>query len=101
MSGRGKTLDTELYHIKVAECLCWCEEFTVKGIKADQDDFGELDDREPQSATKYRGCGDMHFTPKPCTTKVLDKYGITCEEYNDVADALEECLSFGRCGYCN
>ena len=93
---------TDLYDIKVSRWMCWCPVFTIKGIKADSDDFGEKDDIDCNCEDKpFRGCGNMIFTPKPPTQKVLDKYGITVDEYNEIASVLEDGLSFGYCGLCS
>ena len=93
---------TDLFDIKVSRWLCYCPIFSVKGIKADEDDFGEKDDLDRHCEDKpEHGCGNMTFTPKPATQKVLDKYGITVDEYNEIASVLEEGLSFGRCRLCD
>ena len=93
---------TDLYDIKVSRWMCWCPIFTIKGIKAAADDFGENDDIDCHCEDKpFRGCGNMIFTPKPATQKVLDKYGITVDEYNEIASVLEDGLSFGYCGLCS
>jgi hypothetical protein len=42
----------------------------------------------------------MTFERNPSTQLILDKYGITEEEYNEVATRLEIDLSFGSCGWC-
>ena len=91
---------SDLYDIKVSRWSCWCPIFTIKGIKADEDDFGEKDDIDTSMDKPFHGCGNMTFTPKPPTQKVLDKYGITVDEYNEIASVLEEGLSFGYCGLC-
>ncbi len=88
-----------LYDIKVSKWNCWCPVFIIKGQKADQDDFGEGDDIDFANKPKH-GCGNKVFTPKPVAQKTLDKYGITVDEYNEIADVLVEGLSFGYCGLC-
>ena len=93
---------SDLYDIKVSKWLCYCPIFTIKGIKADEDDFGEKEDIDRHCEDKPdHGCGNMTFTPKPATQKVLDKYGITVDEYNEIADVLQDGLSFGYCGLCS
>ena len=47
------------------------------------------------------GCGNKVFVAKPATQKVLQKYGITIDEYNEIADVLVAGLSFGYCGLCS
>ena len=94
--------ETDLYDIKVSKWSCWCPVFTIKGQNADAEDFGDWDDIDRHCEDKPdHGCGNMTFTPKPATQKVLDKYGITVDEYNEIASALEDGLSFGRCGLCS
>lgn len=89
-----------LYDIKVSKWNCYCPIFTIKGQKANQYDFGEGDDIDFADKPKY-GCGNKVFVAKPATQKVLDKYGITIDEYNEIADVLVEGLSFGYCGLCS
>lgn len=89
-----------LYDIKVSRWNCYCPVFTIKGQKADQADFGEGDDIDFANKPKY-GCGNKVFVAKSATQKVLDKYGITIDEFNEIASVLEEGLSFGYCGLCS
>ena len=97
---RLETSKDGLYDIKVSKWNCYCPIFTIKGQKADQDDFGEGDDIDFVNKPKY-GCGNKVFTPKPVTQKILDKYGIDVDEYNEIASVLEEGLTFGYCGLCS
>lgn len=46
------------------------------------------------------GYGDMYFEPEPPTKEVLDKYGITEEEYYNICNELEYKLGIGCCGWC-
>lgn len=89
-----------LYDIKVSKWICYCPIFTIKGKKADQYDFGEGDDIDFDNKPKH-GCGNKVFVAKPATQKTLDKYDITVDEYNEIADVLVEGLSFGYCGLCS
>ena len=92
-------IKNELFHLVVSRWLCHPETFTVKGIKADPDDFGDQEDRDYQNAEPW-SCADMHFTPKPATQEILAKYSIDVDQYNEIASALENALSFGCCGLC-
>lgn len=85
--------------IKPYDCLCELDTFTINGISADYDDFGEKYDTDRINAPDY-GCGDMRFIPKVSTEKVLNKYQITQSEYYEICYELESALSFGRCGWC-
>ena len=87
------------HKIVVYGALCSTSLFTVNGITADSNDFGEQYDRDKEGAEDY-ACGDMHFTPKASTKEILTKYAIDEEEYQRIAGQLEEKLSFGRCGWC-
>ena len=85
--------------LEIAGSLCWACLFSINGVDADPDDFGDKFDHDEENAEDY-GCGDMRFDPKPATSEVLNKYSITVEEYAAVAGKLEEGLSFGACGWC-
>ena len=87
------------YRIEAYDALCELQVFTVNGVSAEYDDFGDKDDNDTGNAENY-GCGDMRFTPKPVTDGVLFKYGISPDEYNTITGELEEKLSFGSCGWC-
>jgi len=79
--------------------LCYVKEFTINGIAADYEDFGEKYDRSPYDAGSY-GCGNMQFTRVPVRTEILEKYHITEAEYSQVCEKLEDGLSFGFCSRC-
>ena len=85
--------------LDVYDALCSCAEFKINGIHADYEDFGDKYDDDRENAQEY-GCGNMHFHPKRSTPEILDKYKITVDEYNQIADELEDKLSFGCCGWC-
>lgn len=89
-----------LYDIKVSRWICYCPIFTIKGQKAAEDDFGEGEDIDFANKPKY-GCGNKVFVVKHATQTILDKYGITVDEYNEIASVLEEGLSFGHCRLCS
>ena len=79
-------------------CLCELKVFEINDIKANYMDFGTKEDTDTYNAPDY-GCGNMQFTPKLATQKVLDKYQITVDDYNKICEELD-CLSFGCCGWC-
>ena len=79
--------------------LCYTPEFSINGVDADCEDFGEKYDRSPETAEDY-ACGNMQFTRIPPTTEVLARYNITEKEYDEIAEKLEAGLSFGSCGWC-
>jgi hypothetical protein len=87
--------------IKVRKCLCSLATFKINGMDAEEEDFKEYardigrDNAEPYC------CGNMVFKAKFPTTEILNKYSITLEQYKVIADALEDLLSFGSCGWCS
>jgi len=85
--------------LEVFEAFCETRIFKINGIDATCRDFGERSDHDQENAEEY-GCGDMRFDPIPATDEVLKKYGITENEYSQIAQKLESGLSFGPCGWC-
>lgn len=85
--------------LKVFSYLCELDNFIINGVEADYYDFGEKYDHNPEEAEDY-GCGNMKFISKPSTSKILEKYKITVEEYNEICNELKDKLSFGYCGWC-
>jgi hypothetical protein len=79
--------------------ICSLKVFVINGVDADEKDFGDKYDADPDNADGYC-CGDMRFFPKPATQDVLDKYSINVIEYNEICEKLD-CLSFGSCGWCS
>lgn len=94
--------------LSVYGCLCELSEFSINGINAHYNDFGDkfdagcVDDdiigNEDDDANY--GCYDMIFEGKNSSPKILSKYNITQSEYNEIVLALTEKLSFGECGWC-
>lgn len=81
------------------DALCSLKKFVINGVEAQYGDFGTKEDTAWEEADDYC-CGNMQFIPKPATQKVLDKYDINVDEYNEVCKKLDEQLSFGCCGWC-
>lgn len=79
--------------------ICGTRIFKINGMKATYKDFGEKYDTSADNAKPYC-CGNMIFEPRRSTQKVLDKYGITADEYARVCDQLRKQLSFGLCRLC-
>jgi hypothetical protein len=79
---------------------CALQTFTINGIDADENDFGEGFDADWENAPDY-GCGFHKFegdrTEKP---SVLAKYNIDYSDYLEICDLLEETLLVGSCGWC-
>lgn len=74
--------------LEFGRSLCYTPIFTINGIDANPEDFGEQYDRSPETAEDY-ACGDMQFTSLPPIEGVLEKYKINQAEYNLVAGQLE------------
>ena len=85
--------------LQFAGSYCCTEKFEINGIEAEYEDFGEKRDNDAENAPEY-GCGDMQFFPQNSTEKILKKYDISEEEYQEICEKLEKGLSFGNCSYC-
>lgn len=90
---------TELMSARTYDCLCGCHDFIVKGKEAYLDDFGMMKDFSPEKADEY-GCGDTGFDYHPAFPEVLEKYGITEDEYNRICEVLSKNLYVGCCSLC-
>lgn len=99
MRNSNKVEKEKLFSLNVSKWYCRPMSFTVNSKIADIDDFGVQDDRDSGNAEPW-SCADMHFTPIPASSKVLEKYSITADEYAEICEALEDKLSFGHCGLC-
>ena len=86
--------------LRFGDYLCCTHGFNINGVNARSDDFGEQYDESPEEAEDYC-CGNMVFKPRTASPDILEKYGITEQEYNEIAKKLEEGLSFGPCGWCS
>ena len=84
---------------KAYNSLCKLEVFTINGIEADENDFGEHYDVGWYSAENYC-CTNMKFFSQLPTTEVLNKYNITVDEYKEICEKLDKELSFGACSWC-
>lgn len=87
------------YKAEVYGALCSLKEFTINGIKAHEEDFVDKFDHDQENTEDY-ACGDMEADIILATEEVLQKYSITLEEYNTIADDVSEKVSFGCCGGC-
>ena len=78
---------------------CALKVFTINGINADRDDFGVGRDVDEFNADPHC-CGYWKFTARLATQAVLNKYKVSVNKYNEVAQMLESSLDVGRCGWC-
>ncbi len=93
--------EKELTVIKLKLTLNWfCDGFLyLNGKDADRGDFGQMIDLKPIDPEP--GCGNMVFFPKASTPVVLEKYGITQDEYKEITAWLEKKLDVGACNKCD
>lgn len=96
---RQFTVEAPLYVVKTYFALpCATEVFNVKGTDADVSDFGTS---KSEGDGNY-GCLYHEFIPYEVPKEgVLERYGITLEEYKEICDALECELYVGQCGWCS
>ncbi len=81
-------------------CACSIGKFTINGIKADVDDFGDAYDHDTENRPEY-GCGDYRFEPHKYPSRaVLEKYKIELIDWFEIQAMLEEKLGIGRCEWC-
>ena len=75
--------------------------FRINDIEADIEDFGKCYDDDRYSAPDY-GCSNMRFHryDEP-SSEVLNKYNISCTEWDIICDQLDNKLYMGRCAYCS
>lgn len=85
-------------NIQFGRALCYAHG-TLNGVTFESNDFGEQEDLDRENAEDY-GCGNMTFTPASPSLEILEKYKITPDEFNEIAQLLAENLSFGTCGWC-
>lgn len=92
-------VEVPLCFIKTYYALpCATEIFEVKGISAYDSDFGTS---RSEGDGNY-GCAYHEFVPYETPKEgVLEKYGITLEEYKEICSRLEDELYVGGCGWCS
>lgn len=75
---------------------CSCKEFTINGKSASPSDFGTSESGgDPGQGNCYSKF--VHGYP---TEEVLQKYGITLNEFREICEKLEDELYIGSCGLC-
>lgn len=75
---------------------CTLKVFTVNGIDANPDDFGEVTKHVGHFCCEYREFSGFEYAP----IGVLEKYHITEEEFFEVSDELRDMLTITDCGRC-
>ena len=102
----SKYIKTELFSAKAYTGLpCELEIFRVKKVRgADKDDFGASREFGKKKGRLYGWepvCVNRKFVPKARPAKgVLEKYGITLDEYREIGKALKDILYVGECSLC-
>jgi hypothetical protein len=76
---------------------CSLEIFTINGIKACIEDFGET---VVAGSCMENNCS-CEFQAGESTKEVLDKYKITQEEFYNICEELESKLYVFSCGLCS
>ena len=72
--------------------------FIINCIQAEKKDFGTSE----YSGDGHYGCEYNIFKPfRYPPSGVLEKYGITLEEFLRMGDALEDMLELHHCGWCS
>lgn len=97
-------IKTDLFSAKAYSGLpCELEIFRVKKVRcADKDDFGssrEFGKKKPYEWEPV--CVNRKFVPRTRPKAgVLEKYGITLDEYHEIGAALKDILCVGECSLC-
>lgn len=89
----------EVIMIEYCGFPCSLEKFTINGIKAYKDDFGET----VSENNGFGGCINNRFkgsTNSFHIKEVCNKYNITHEEYLEIMENLEDKLYIGDCSWC-
>ena len=95
-------IGNDLFTLDITGMDAYCDaEVTlmVKGKPADVEDFGDGRDIEPNHAP-LGGCGNYFFEVWEESPEILEKYGITVEEYDEIGFWLQRCLTIGCCDWC-
>lgn len=80
------------------DCLpCAVDKFRINGIRANEEDFGEVN---LENVGRYT-CRISGFTPGKVKQKILDKYGITIDEFYEICSKLDEVFEYRTCSYCS
>jgi hypothetical protein len=77
---------------------CSLRTFTIGGIVADEDDFGEKEFRDGNCRDNSCGCT---FIPGEPTKEVLEKYKINEEDFYNICEELVNKLYVSSCGLCS
>ena len=88
------------YRIEVFTHLCATKMFVINGIIADELDFGYGEDVEWENASPYVCKNRQFIIDRSLMPGTCDRYGISENEFEQIAAELKEKLSFGECGWC-
>lgn len=81
--------------------VCLIMELKINGQDAYIFDFGTMKDLKPEEAPSC-GCGDRSFVPKykKLGKAILDRYGLTEQDGEDLMKILVDELHIGYCKRC-
>lgn len=76
---------------------CVEDEFTINGKKAEVSDFGLVYNH---GVGNTNCCESMRFESIEPTNKVLRKYRINLDEYDEICSYLADKFTIGKCDIC-
>lgn len=76
---------------------CVDKEFIVNGKNAEVSDFGLVYNH---GVGNMNCCESMRFEPIEPTNKVLRKYRINLDEYDEICSYLDDKFTIGKCDIC-
>lgn len=86
---------------------CEAQEFSIGKVAADKSDFGynsdvgSFDYEYGEWDDENWACADNQFVPhETVDQEVLQKYGISEQEYRQIQDRLASEFCVGGCGWC-
>lgn len=80
---------------------CRLSEFIINGQPADQDEFGDTVDTQPDETENSFCCGRKEFISNYSRAESCkQKYEIDDEELEAICNKLEEVLFIGECNKC-
>lgn len=100
----SRYIKTELFSIKAFDYYpCQLEVFRIKKHRgADKVDFGDNREFGHKKPGEWEPvCVNRKFVPRARPANgVLEKYGITLDEYREIGAALKDILCVGECSLC-
>ena len=92
----------DLYEIVSCSHSCDLEVFKIRGVDAMGDKNWFFDQSDVGDSSESDGaCVDMQGFPMPATFEMMKSYNITEDEFNIIAQACANAVSFGNCNACD